>query len=144
MKAIAMSMVLVVGMVAATVYAQQPRLVRAPGPGASATAVGTASGTQRASDRSAGCPGYIVEMNDFEITVDRARPNLRLNTESSKDLVLLVQLPDGSYRCDDDSGGNQQPEVNILNPRLGTYRVWIGVWAPNVIADYRFRMSSDT
>ncbi|MDI1477200.1 hypothetical protein [Polyangium sp. y55x31] len=145
MKAIAMSMVLFAGMAAATAHAQvHPRVFRDPGPGAGATAVGTASGTVPVSARLAGCRGYIVETNDFEITLDRARPNLRLRTDSTKDLVLLVQLPDGSYRCDDDSGGENQPEINIVTPPLGTYRVWIGVYAPGVIADYSFRMSSDT
>jgi len=143
MKAIAMSVVLSVGMVAAVVHAD-PAVYGAPGPGASATVIGTASGTRLASALSAGCRGYIVDANDFEINVERDRPNLRLRTESSNDLVLVVQLPDGSYRCDDDSGGNQQPQINISNPQIGMYRVWVGVWRAGIIADYTLRMSSDT
>ncbi|MDI1434482.1 pre-peptidase C-terminal domain-containing protein [Polyangium sorediatum] len=137
MKANAMSLVVVAGMSAFSAHA-------APLPGAPVTVVGTAAGTARASNRSSGCPGYIVDENDYEFSLDMARSSLRLRTESSKDLVLVVQLPDGSYRCDDDNGGNGQPLIEITSPQLGTYRVWVGVWNIGVVADYRLIMSSDT
>ncbi|MDI3290729.1 hypothetical protein [Polyangium sp. 15x6] len=96
------------------------------------------SGIRPASELLEGCAGFISEEPDFEVSLDTQRPSLRLRAEGPaatdrpipSDLVLVVQLPDGTYQCNDDaSGEDYQPQIDITNPAIGTYRVWVGSFA---------------
>ncbi|MRG95491.1 hypothetical protein [Polyangium spumosum] len=140
MKTIAMTLMVAAACgVAAPVHAQPTvRPQEAPGLGGVTTSVGTAAGSRLASDLRSGCNGYIPVEHDFNVEITERRASMLLYTRSDKDLVLVVKLPDGSYRCDDDSGGASQPQIQITNPPLGTYRVWIGVFNPGDVADFKF------
>src|SRR5690606_17025099 len=37
-----------------------------------------------------------------------------------------VRAPNGSWSCDDDSGGNLNPLVAWENPASGRYQIWVG------------------
>lgn len=43
------------------------------------------------------------------------------------DLFLVVQLPNGQFRCNDDYSG-LNPAVLISNPQSGIYNIWLGVF----------------
>ncbi|MDI1429816.1 hypothetical protein [Polyangium sorediatum] len=130
MKTMAMGMVMAAaGLVAASVNAQ-PRPLPL-GPDGSGSAAGIAIGAKPASELLEGCAGFVGEEANFEVQVDTERPSLRLRIESPppSDAVLVVQLPDGSYRCNDDASPRDfQSQLDIENPALGTYRVWIGTF----------------
>lgn len=145
MRAMAIVMVAAAGLVAASAHAQPPdvpRLLGAPGPDASVTVLGTAYGTIPASDLEPGCVGFITEQPDFEMTLERPRAFMRMFTESSADLVLLVEQPDGSRVCDDDSAGNLNPLLDFEQAPRGTYKIWVGVYRQGVIADYTLQVTS--
>ena len=43
---------------------------------------------------------------------------------ASVDTTLIVREPNGAWLCDDDSGNNANPLVNINGPRRGRYAIW--------------------
>jgi hypothetical protein len=145
MKVIMTSVVAASLMIAASAQARVEVVLSDAGPDASGSAVGTASGSVPASNVLAGCQGYIasVDESDFDVILERPRPLLRIETQSTADLALLVQLPDGSYRRDDDSADDLQPRILINNPQPGTYRVWVAVYRPRTIADFTLLTSSE-
>ena len=52
---------------------------------------------------------------------------LRLFFYSDHDPTLVVQLPDGSYACNDDANRLLlDPVVRIDDPQPGEYRIWVG------------------
>ena len=67
-------------------------------------------------------------------------PDLRLNwsgtserlsifftpDEGQDDTSLVVNLPDGSWICDDDSGSLLAPLIVFDRPSQGQYDVWVG------------------
>jgi hypothetical protein len=44
------------------------------------------------------------------------------------DTTMVVQAPDGSFFCDDDSGQLLQPLVRFDAPLAGVYNVWVGAY----------------
>lgn len=63
-----------------------------------------------------------------DVVVDwRGGGPLRLTTRAARDLTLLVRLPDGSWRCDDDTDA-LQPVVEIAEAPRGRYAVWVGAF----------------
>ncbi|MGF1465924.1 MAG: hypothetical protein ACFCGT_07300 [Sandaracinaceae bacterium] len=89
------------------------------------TDTGTAGGTISASTRSAQCRGSIAPTSNY--TLDLAQPfaNLRIVVSSPEDTTLVVQMADGSFRCDDDGGGGRNPLIQGAFP-AGQHRVWVG------------------
>ena len=69
------------------------------------------------------------------------RPNVRLHWSGTSDWLgfafhsedgdadasLIVNLPDGSWICDDDSGDGLNPLIGISAPPEGQYDIWVGV-----------------
>jgi hypothetical protein len=47
---------------------------------------------------------------------------------SADDTMLLVNLPNSSWRCDDDGYGDFDPIVVIPNARSGLYNIWVGTY----------------
>jgi hypothetical protein len=78
------------------------------------------------------CKGFV---NDAPtITVDWSGEADFVETffYSDHDPVLLVELPDGSYLCNDDANPLLlDPVVEIDNPQNGRYNIWVGSYAPN-------------
>jgi hypothetical protein len=74
------------------------------------------------------CAGFIGEEPDFSFDLEAEGDRLRVYFESSEDSTLVVQLPDGSYLCNDDavSGDNLNPLVEIDEPESGRYNVFVG------------------
>lgn len=138
MRALAISTAIVATWLGAASAYAVPRVLTLAADG-SATEEGAVSGTKPASELLEGCAGFISEEPDFEVSLDVQRPSLRLRAEGPastdrpipSDLVLVVQLPDGSYQCNDDAAGGEDfhPQIDITNPAIGTYRVWVGSFA---------------
>jgi hypothetical protein len=83
-----------------------------------------------ASTLSAGCVGNIFNVPDAQIELTSRLPLFRVYftaAETSMDTTLVVQLPDGSFVCNDDFQGSN-PLVEIGEPQQGTYFVWVGTF----------------
>ncbi|MCB9532148.1 MAG: hypothetical protein H6700_10315 [Myxococcales bacterium] len=76
------------------------------------------------------CNGWVnAGQPDIAITYTSRGTPLTFSVNSESDTTLIVNLPDGTWRCNDDANGN------TLNPRLyfgdgmsGRYSVWVGTY----------------
>jgi hypothetical protein len=70
------------------------------------------------------------------------KPNLRVNyapgdyaltffyyNQDEEDTTMVVQAPDGTFYCDDDTSGLLQPAVSFAGPQAGVYNVWMGSYS---------------
>lgn len=76
-----------------------------------------------------GCFGMIADAPDFR--VDYLAGDffpLILSVESNSDTTLVVNMPDGSWACDDDSAGNLNPMIEFNQPMSGQYDIWVGAF----------------
>lgn len=74
------------------------------------------------------CIGYGSPKPDHIITLQKDLPHLKLQVNSrGKDTTLVVEGPDGVFRCgDDSSAGNKDASIDDNNWKAGQYKVWIG------------------
>ena len=74
------------------------------------------------------CAGFIGEEPDFSFDLEAEGDRLRVYFEAQADSTLVVQLPDGTYLCNDDAvtGDNLNPLVEIPAPAGGRYNVFVG------------------
>jgi len=85
-----------------------------------------AGGPLDASGLGEGCVGYIAEAPDvdFVYTAGDDFP-LNLYVVSEADTTLVVNLPDGSWACNDDSNGFN-PLLSMESPESGLYNIYVG------------------
>jgi hypothetical protein len=87
-------------------------------------ATGTGGGNVQATAWDASCGGAVAEAPDHLFVANDEFTFLKILVRSDADTTLVVQKPDGSFLCNDDSDG--------LNPGItgafsaGTYRIWVG------------------
>ncbi len=91
----------------------------------------TAGGTTNASTLGlpAGCVGMIAaEQPDVRVnyTAGDVFP-LSFKVENAVDTTLLVNAPDASWHCNDDTNGTN-PLVRFDNPQSGQYDIWVGTY----------------
>lgn len=86
----------------------------------------TAGGSVPAERLSPQCRGTIANRPDVRIMY-RASGQLPLQfyVRSNYDTTLVVNAPDGSWWCNDDTDG-LDPAVFFANPLGGQYDIWIG------------------
>ncbi len=88
---------------------------------------GTVLPSVSASDVDGRCVGHIAVGPSLVVAVDTPT-FVRLDAAGNDDLVLLVEGPGGSIRCDDDGGPSNTPLIaELFEP--GRYRVWVGTYA---------------
>jgi len=84
-------------------------------------------GSVEASTLSEGCTGYIPANPTVTVDYKGKADLLRAFFFSDGDPVLVVQTPDGSYLCNDDTSRLVlDPTVEIAKPVQGRYNVWVG------------------
>lgn len=74
------------------------------------------------------CTGMISDAPDFEVSYSAGSFPLVFRTLSSSDTTLIINGPDGSWYCDDDSFGDGDAEVRFNRPASGTYDIWVGTF----------------
>jgi hypothetical protein len=88
----------------------------------------TAGGPVEASAVGKACTGFISRAPDFRLTYKGGTAPLLFKTLAGEDTTLVVNAPDSSWRCDDDSGGGTEALVQFDTPLTGVYDVWVGLW----------------
>ncbi|HBH91284.1 MAG TPA: peptidase S1 [Hyphomonadaceae bacterium] len=74
-----------------------------------------------------GCAGMIATAPDFRLNYAASDVlPLIISTMSSDDTTLVINQPDGSWICDDDSGENFNASVTMEAPMTGQYDIWVG------------------
>lgn len=86
----------------------------------------TAGGSIDASTLGFACLGDISNAPDFELTFSPGTRPLYLSAVADRDISLVVNMPDGTWACDDDSAGNLNPGITLNSPDSGVYDIWIG------------------
>ncbi len=90
-----------------------------------------AGGSIDADDRFDGCTGYITESPDVRLFwsgSSKGAPNIKISALSNADTTIIVNGPDGRWYCDDDSGEDSNPVVE-LSPMNGRYEIWVGTYS---------------
>jgi hypothetical protein len=76
------------------------------------------------------CTGFVSGNPDFRVNMTTDDWSLlRIFAASEGDTTLIVQLPNGNWRCNDDGGASAyplSPIVDIQNPEEGAYNIWVG------------------
>ena len=69
----------------------------------------------------------ITEAPDFRL-IYKAGDTFPLSfyVSSETDTTLLINLPNGKFISDDDSGGNLNPLITLEKPMSGQYDIWVG------------------
>ena len=81
-----------------------------------------------------GCTyGYVADAPDvdFYYTTDGSS-TLYIYGVSGEDTTLLINTPNGSWVCDDDSYGDGDPIVVIRNAPSGMYNIWVGTYSDDL------------
>ena len=74
------------------------------------------------------CRGYATTAPDFNLTYDAGSLDLYISASSEGDTTLIINAPDGSWRCDDDSAGYPNPGVRFEEPISGRYDIWVATY----------------
>lgn len=74
------------------------------------------------------CTGFINIVPTYTFTLSEDGEVLRFVFNGEDDTTLIVEQPDGSFVCNDDTDGenNINPTVDIEAPAAGDYRVFVG------------------
>lgn len=89
-----------------------------------------------------GCVGYLnMVQPDIDLNYTAGSYPLTITAESGTDTALLINQPDGSWVCDDDSGGNANPMVRFSSPQSGNYNVWVTTYNANAQAPATIRIT---
>lgn len=74
------------------------------------------------------CYGYATTAPDFDLTYTAGNFDLYLSATSNADTTLIVNAPDGSWWCDDDSAGALNPGIRFDEPASGRYDIWVATY----------------
>ena len=73
------------------------------------------------------CVGFIAEAPSFTVNWEGEVEAFDIFYHSDFDPTLVLQLPDGSYLCNDDASDNLlDPELTVAAPAEGQYNLWVG------------------
>ncbi|OLF71376.1 hypothetical protein AWH62_12560 [Maricaulis sp. W15] len=74
------------------------------------------------------CRGWADSAPDFDLNYQAGDFDLYLSATSDSDATLIVNAPDGSWHCDDDSAGELNPGLVFDEPMSGRYDIWVGTY----------------
>lgn len=73
------------------------------------------------------CIGYGSPNPDHIVVLQKNFSHLKLQVNSGgKDTTLVVQGPDGDFRCGDDTGASKDATIDDSNWKAGKYQIWVG------------------
>ena len=92
-----------------------------------------AGGPMHAGPLGNGCNGYITpDQPDVRLNFNAGVLPLYLYVESGTDTTLVVNLPNGTWLCNDDFIG-LNPGLSMEPAMSGQYDIWVGTFAPGSI-----------
>ncbi|MEM9192254.1 MAG: hypothetical protein AAGF12_23980 [Myxococcota bacterium] len=102
---------------------------------------GTSGGGVNAATMNTACNGWVSGTPDHLFVATGAMSDLRIVAHATADITLVVQKPDGSYACNDDSSEGLNPLVEMPAVPAGTYKVWVGSYEQGTTTSYRLGFS---
>ncbi len=86
----------------------------------------TAGGRLNAASIDSACVGSVANSPDVRLNYEAGELPLIISVASDADTTLVINGPDGSWYCDDDSGEGSNPSVRFNNPGSGQYDIYVG------------------
>jgi len=77
-----------------------------------------------------GVRAHVARAPDFRVNYMAGRSVLTFYATSPADTTLLINLPDGTWIADHNSGGTLNPMIRLPHPRSGQYDIWVGTVSP--------------
>ncbi len=75
--------------------------------------------------------GYAATAPDYRVKyAGGPEETLRFFFLGEGDTTLVIYSPDRRWYCDDDSWGQQNPQITFAEPRRGWYNIWVGSYNP--------------
>jgi hypothetical protein len=104
---------------------------------------GQFGGPQSAAELYPSCRGWIATVPNHELHINSDVPMLRFVVNGDPhDTTLVVELPDGTFACNDDTHG-LNPAVTVRPMRAGAVRVWVGAFSEGEEGAYRLSVTTD-
>lgn len=98
---------------------------------------GRSGGARDASTLNAACNGWIdANRPDHLFNATTPYTALRILGHSAQDITLVMQKPDGTFVCNDDSEMTDPILVPGAMP-AGIYKIWVGSYQQGAFADYK-------
>ncbi len=72
----------------------------------------------------ANCTGFATRNPDVIVNYTNAQGFLRFYFQGQGDTALVINDPNGNWRCNDDTAG-LNPQVDFPNPPSGQYDIWV-------------------
>lgn len=73
-----------------------------------------------------GCRGFVTRQPDFILQYDAPASFLRIYFAGAGDTTLVINDGSNRWHCNDDSYGGVNPTVDINRPARGQYDIWVG------------------
>lgn len=135
----------------ADAWAQQPNLRGQPAYGTLNLQAGftpdprevqvRAGGPDDAENLGVGCTGFIdFRQPDVNVTYQSGQYPLYISVQAQADTTLVVNLPNGSWICNDDFEGTN-PGIVIQRPQSGLYNIWVGTFDRGQLQPSTLRVS---
>lgn len=74
------------------------------------------------------CYGFATTAPDFNLNYTAGDFNLYISATSERDTTLIINAPDGSWVCNDDSAGSLNPGIRFDAPESGRYDIWVATY----------------
>ena len=102
----------------------------------------SSGGEINASSIDASCQGFVSDAPDVRLIYHAGSLPLIISVASRADTTLVVNAPDGSWHCDDDSGVNGlNPMIRFDKPASGRYEIWVGTYGSATLERARLHIS---
>ncbi|MCI0685059.1 MAG: caspase family protein [Gemmataceae bacterium] len=80
-----------------------------------------------------GVKAYVAKAPDVSLHYTKGQYPLTFTVKSVGDTTLLINLPDGTWVADDDSGGGLDPLIRIAQPQSGRYDIFVGTYRKGLL-----------
>lgn len=101
-------------------------------------------GSINAQSINSSCAGFIANAPDVRLNFTAGSLPLILSVASDADTTLVVNLPDGTWVCDDDSGNGDNPSLRFDHAQSGQYDIWVGTYGSTDNAAAQLNISEVT
>ena len=79
--------------------------------------------------------GFVASAPDADFYYEGSGlTTLYIFAESDSDTMLLINTPDGTWRCDDDSHRELNPLLEFPNAPSGLYNIWVGTYGNEMVS----------
>ncbi len=100
-----------------------------------------AGGPDSAQGLGADCTGFIdFRQADVNLNYQSGQYPLYISVQAQADTTLIVNLPDGSWICNDDFDGTN-PGIVLQRPASGLYNIWVGTFDRGQLQPSTLRIS---